>query len=126
LLVLLTQRLTLRHTLHARPTLSALHDTTGAWLGPGAAATALLAQLRVRTAPRRVTLVAAYLGGVLVLHITTPALFGVVPYEVVGKVRVPTLLGRVVPVEVNNDVVYIEEAHLYAPFPYSLLAATTC
>ena len=115
---MLIQRLALRRAFRTRQTLSALHDSSVAWLGVGAAAGALGAQLRVRTAPRGVLAIALYLGGVYVLHVTTPALFDVVPYNVSGTVTLTTSLGRVVPFQATvPGGTLVNESHLYVVVP---------
>ena len=104
MLVLLTQRLALRREFRARQTLSALHDNSNAWLGLGSSATVLWNQLAVRTAPIRVFLIAAYLAGIFVFHITTPALFNVAPYNVTATSTQTTQLGRVIPSTENLEI----------------------
>lgn len=80
-LVLITQQLALRRDFHLRQTLSALHDKQSAWLGIGSSALVLWRQRKVNTALWSVVTVALYLGGIFTLHITTPGLFEVVPFN---------------------------------------------
>ena len=104
MLVLLTQQLALKREFHVSQTLSALHDKSSAWLGVGSSALVLWSQLKVRTAPLRILLIAIYLAGIFVFHITTPSLFNVVPYNVTTTVKQPTQLGRVIPITSNTNV----------------------
>ena len=45
----------------------------------------------------RVFVIAAYLVGIFVFHITTPSLFNVAPYNVTVTVRQTTAQSRVIP-----------------------------
>ncbi|KAJ6498484.1 hypothetical protein C8R47DRAFT_1193929 [Mycena vitilis] len=75
--VYVTQSLSMRRILQTDQTLTAIHDMTAAWAGIGAAAYHLWYQTRVRSSVIGVLSVFFYLGGVLVLHVATPALFAV-------------------------------------------------
>ncbi|KAJ7759986.1 hypothetical protein B0H16DRAFT_1720211 [Mycena metata] len=77
ILVYLTQKLAIRRTLQRKQTLTASHDTISAWSGMGAAAQQLWNQQRIFAAPFALFGVFSYLAGILVLHISTPALFSV-------------------------------------------------
>ncbi|KAJ7800058.1 hypothetical protein B0H14DRAFT_2616551 [Mycena olivaceomarginata] len=74
-LVLVTQKLSMRRNLVTAQPLTATHDTTAAWAGIGSAFLHLCHQKAVRTSITGILSVCLYLGTVLVLHITTPALF---------------------------------------------------
>ncbi|KAJ7738879.1 hypothetical protein B0H14DRAFT_490558 [Mycena olivaceomarginata] len=74
-LVFVTQRLWTRRSLRAHQTLTATHDSAAAWTGIGSALVQLWSQ---RTTPGSIIGVLSvflYLANILVLHITTPALF---------------------------------------------------
>ncbi|KIP09766.1 hypothetical protein PHLGIDRAFT_302484 [Phlebiopsis gigantea 11061_1 CR5-6] len=96
-LVLLTQRLALKREFYVRQALSALHDKSTAWSGIGSSFLTLWGQLRVRTAPVRLFMIASYLAGIFVFHITTPSLFNVAPYNVTTLVKQTTAQSRVIP-----------------------------
>ena len=96
ILVLLTQRPALRRDVHAEQTLSALQDRSKAWLGLGSSVLVLWDKVKLRTAPWWVMLIALYLAGIFVFHITTPSLFDVVPYNATSTTQT-TQLGRVIP-----------------------------
>ncbi|GJE84277.1 hypothetical protein PsYK624_003530 [Phanerochaete sordida] len=85
--VALTQSLAFRNDVYVRQTLTALHDKGRAWLGFGAACMALWDQCRLPATVLGVAGIAVYLLGVLLLHITIPAMLHVVPYNA----SVPTL-----------------------------------
>ncbi|KAJ7863581.1 hypothetical protein B0H13DRAFT_2565026 [Mycena leptocephala] len=74
-LVLVTQKLSMRHSLVTAQPLTATHDSTAAWAGIGSAFIHLWHQKTVRASITGVVVVFLYLGTVLVLHITTPGLF---------------------------------------------------
>ncbi|KAJ7859234.1 hypothetical protein B0H13DRAFT_1901544 [Mycena leptocephala] len=74
-LVLVTQKLSVRHSLVTAQPLTATHDSTAAWAGIGAASLHLWHQKAVRASIIGILSVFLYLGTVLVLHISTPALF---------------------------------------------------
>lgn len=74
-LVLLTQILSMRRSLQKDQTLTATHDNSVAWTGIGSASLLLWDRRTVAASIREVMSPALYLGGILVLHITIPALF---------------------------------------------------
>ncbi|KAJ6556971.1 hypothetical protein DFH09DRAFT_1365415 [Mycena vulgaris] len=74
-LVLVTQKLSLRRSLITNQPLTVTHDSTAAWAGIGSAVLYIWHQKAVRASVAGVLSVFLYLGGILVLHITTPALF---------------------------------------------------
>ncbi|KAJ7025685.1 hypothetical protein C8F04DRAFT_1400476 [Mycena alexandri] len=74
-LVLLTQILSMRRSLQKDQTLTATHDNSVAWTGIGSASLLLWDRRTVAASIRGVMSPALYLGGILVLHITIPALF---------------------------------------------------
>ncbi|KAI6010600.1 hypothetical protein EDC04DRAFT_3145921 [Pisolithus marmoratus] len=81
LLVWLTQRLSVRRELLQYQTLTATHDTTGAWSGLGAALSTVWDQTKLKAAARGVFLVTLYLAGIAVLHITSSSLMSLVPFN---------------------------------------------
>ncbi|KAJ7790824.1 hypothetical protein B0H14DRAFT_3568457 [Mycena olivaceomarginata] len=75
ILVLVTQILSMRRSLQEDQTLTATHDNSVAWTGIGSASLLLWDRGTVPASIRGVMSPALYLGGILVLHITIPALF---------------------------------------------------
>ncbi|KAF7344292.1 hypothetical protein MVEN_01720700 [Mycena venus] len=74
-LVFLTQTLSLRRSLHVDQMLTATHDNAAAWSGIGSAVVYLWHQRTVRASLVSVLFAVLYLGNILGLHVTTPALF---------------------------------------------------
>ncbi|KAJ6491133.1 hypothetical protein C8R45DRAFT_928960 [Mycena sanguinolenta] len=67
----------MRRSVKADQTLTATHDTAAAWAGIGSATSCLWNQRIVPASAGDVLLIFMYLGSILALHITTPALFSV-------------------------------------------------
>ncbi|KAJ7469369.1 hypothetical protein B0H11DRAFT_1868643 [Mycena galericulata] len=80
LLVFVTQRLWMRHSIQKAQTLTATHDHAAAWAGIGAAISHVWYQKAVPASITGVLSVLFYLGGILILHITTPALFSLATF----------------------------------------------
>jgi hypothetical protein len=74
-LVLVTQKLSMRCSLITTQPLTATHDSTAAWAGIGSAFLHFWHQKAVRASITGIGSVFLYLGTVLVLHVTTPGLF---------------------------------------------------
>ncbi|KAJ7312466.1 hypothetical protein DFH08DRAFT_897062 [Mycena albidolilacea] len=74
-LVLVTQKLSMRRNLVTAQPLTATHDNTAAWAGIGSAFLHIWHQKAVRASITGILSVFLYLATVLVLHITTPGLF---------------------------------------------------
>ncbi|KAJ7711552.1 hypothetical protein B0H16DRAFT_1628097 [Mycena metata] len=90
LLVFVTQRLSIRRSLQIHQTITATHDSATAWAGFGSALAQLSCQ---KTIPGSIGVLSAflYLGNILVLHITTPALFSFQTFKLTSSyVRVAT------------------------------------
>jgi hypothetical protein len=81
LLVFLTQRLSIRRDLHMDQTLTATHDNVAAWAGIGSAISHLRYQKAAPSSTVGVLCVVLYLGNILVLHITTPALIALETFD---------------------------------------------
>ncbi|OCH86351.1 hypothetical protein OBBRIDRAFT_828360 [Obba rivulosa] len=97
ILVFVTQRVALRRSLYKKETLTALHDRNTAWLGLGSAAVNWCSQFQEKTSARwNVTATTIYLLGIFALHITTPALFSVGPFDFpnIGPMDVNVTFGR--------------------------------
>ncbi|KAJ6549424.1 hypothetical protein DFH09DRAFT_1169263 [Mycena vulgaris] len=75
LLVFITQTLFMRKSLQTEQTVTATHDTASAWAGIGSASFQIWHQKAVPASIMGVLSAFLYLACVLVLHITTPALF---------------------------------------------------
>ncbi|KAJ7156302.1 hypothetical protein C8R46DRAFT_1040834 [Mycena filopes] len=92
LLVFLTQTLSTRRSLQIKQTVTAIHDSAAAWAGIGSAILHLWRQTAVRGSTFGVLSALVYLGNILVLHITTPALFSVVAFNSSRDILVQTEL----------------------------------
>ncbi|KAJ7469780.1 hypothetical protein B0H11DRAFT_2043369 [Mycena galericulata] len=90
LLVFITQTLSIRRNLQRDQTLTATHDTAAAWAGIGSAIFHLWSQRAVPASVLAVLSTVAYLSSVLVLHITTPALFSLEAFNASRPVIVGT------------------------------------
>ncbi|KAJ7454400.1 hypothetical protein FB451DRAFT_1279822 [Mycena latifolia] len=90
LLVFVTQTLTMRRSLQMDQTLTATHDNAAAWAGIGSAAVHIWHQKAVPASSMGVLTAFLYLGNILVLHITTPALFSIEAFSSQRSVGVGT------------------------------------
>jgi hypothetical protein len=70
----------MRRSLKTFQTLTATHDHAAAWAGIGAAISNVWYQKAVSASIFGVLSVSLYLGNILILHITTPALFSVATF----------------------------------------------
>ncbi|KAF7360033.1 hypothetical protein MVEN_00731000 [Mycena venus] len=89
-LVFITQTLSMRRNLQRDQTLTATHDTAAAWTGIGSALFHLWSQKAVPASVIGVLSTVAYLSSVLILHITTPALFSLEAFNASRPVIVGT------------------------------------
>ncbi|KAJ7674473.1 hypothetical protein B0H14DRAFT_3178118 [Mycena olivaceomarginata] len=89
-LVFVTQRLWTRQSLRADQTLTATHDSAAAWTGIGSALSQIWTQRTVSGSVIGVLSVFLYLANILVLHITTPALFSFETFNSTRPVHVET------------------------------------
>ncbi|KAJ7795059.1 hypothetical protein B0H14DRAFT_2921155 [Mycena olivaceomarginata] len=89
-LVFVTQRLWTRRNLQADRTLTAMHDGAAAWTGIGSALSQLWSQRTTSGSVVGVVSVFLYLANILVLHITTPALFAFETFNSTWPVHVAT------------------------------------
>ncbi|KAJ6491113.1 hypothetical protein C8R45DRAFT_1138180 [Mycena sanguinolenta] len=90
LLVYMSQTLSMRRSVKADQTLTATHDTAAAWAGIGSAISCLWNQRIVTSSLGGVLSLFIYLGSILALHITTPALFSVETFNATQPDRVRT------------------------------------
>ncbi|KAJ7443702.1 hypothetical protein FB451DRAFT_1413538 [Mycena latifolia] len=90
LLVYVTQTLSTRRSLRMDQTLTAIHDSAAAWSGIGAAFVYLWLQTSVRGSLIGVLCALIYLSNILVLHITTPALFSVASFNASHQITIQT------------------------------------
>ncbi|KAJ6485283.1 hypothetical protein DFH09DRAFT_1458006 [Mycena vulgaris] len=90
LLVFVTQTISTRRSLQKDQTLTAAHDTAAAWAGVGSALLHMWCQKTVNASIIGVLSAFLYLGNILVLHISTPALFYLEAYNFTQLVPVPT------------------------------------
>ncbi|KAJ7837059.1 hypothetical protein B0H14DRAFT_2792720 [Mycena olivaceomarginata] len=93
-LVLVTQKLSMRRSLVTAQPLTTTHDSTAAWAGIGSAFLCLWHQKAVRSSITGILSVFLYLGTVLVLHITTPTLFSL---ETFNSTSTPVVLTEGLP-----------------------------
>ncbi|KAJ7167907.1 hypothetical protein C8R46DRAFT_1350814 [Mycena filopes] len=77
LLVFVTQTLWMRRSLQVEQTLTATHDHAAAWTGIGSAMLHIWRQKTVAASWTGTLAVFLYLGNILALHISTPALFSI-------------------------------------------------
>ncbi|KAJ7437394.1 hypothetical protein FB451DRAFT_178349 [Mycena latifolia] len=89
-LVLVTQTLSIRRSLQMDQTLTATHDNSAAWAGVGSAILHVWHQKAVPASVIGVLSTFLYLGTILVLHITTPALVSLQTFNSSRSVLVPT------------------------------------
>ncbi|KAJ7795989.1 hypothetical protein B0H14DRAFT_2917004 [Mycena olivaceomarginata] len=89
-LVFVTQQLWTRRNLQADRTLTAMHDSAASWTGIGSALSQLWSQRTTSGSVVGVVSVFLYLANILVLHITTPALFAFETFNSTWPVHVAT------------------------------------
>ncbi|KAJ7436264.1 hypothetical protein B0H11DRAFT_2294984 [Mycena galericulata] len=89
-MVVVVQTLAMRLNLHSTKTLTAAHDTASAWAGIGSAVLSLLGQRSLRSSLVGVLSAVLYLGNIMVLHVTTPALFSVQTFNSTRSIPVQT------------------------------------
>ncbi|KAJ6542093.1 hypothetical protein DFH09DRAFT_1322719 [Mycena vulgaris] len=90
LLVFVTQTISVRYSLQKNQTLTATHDNAAAWAGIGSAVFHIWHQKAVPASLLGVLCTFLYLGNILVLHITTPALFSLETFTSYTSVPVGT------------------------------------
>ncbi|KAJ6606125.1 hypothetical protein DFH09DRAFT_1353339 [Mycena vulgaris] len=90
LLVFVTQTLSTKQDLQTHQTLTATHDNAAAWTGLGSAVLYIWNQKAVPASIMGVVSVFLYLGNIMILHITTPALFSLEAFNASRQVFVPT------------------------------------
>ncbi|KAJ7156399.1 hypothetical protein C8R46DRAFT_431094 [Mycena filopes] len=128
LLVFVTQTLFIRRSLQITQPLTAIHDTSAAWTGIGSAVLHLWRQSAVPGAALGVITALLYLGNILVLHMSSPALFSVVAFNT--SISVPVGIESHLPVRFNSDTAdilnvfdpYVQGALYFLP---SVLGNTT-
>ncbi|KAK0470279.1 uncharacterized protein EV420DRAFT_103005 [Desarmillaria tabescens] len=92
-LVFVSQQLATRRNLQTRQTLTATHDNISAWTGLGAALLAIWRQTSIAASVVGALCVAAYFVFAAVLHITTPAIFSLQPFNTTRYTAISTTLG---------------------------------
>ncbi|KAJ7695561.1 hypothetical protein B0H16DRAFT_1842898 [Mycena metata] len=90
LLVFVTQTLWMRRSLQVDRTLTAMHDHAAAWTGIGSAMLHIWHQKTVAASLTGTFTVFLYLGNILVLHISTPALFSLQTFNFTRPLLVET------------------------------------
>ncbi|KAJ7144607.1 hypothetical protein C8R44DRAFT_846317 [Mycena epipterygia] len=86
-----TQKLAMHQNLQAEQTLTATHDNVASWNGLGSAISTLFRQSDVPASIIGTWAIVGYLGCISALHITTPALFSVVAFNMSIPHTVQTL-----------------------------------
>ncbi|KAJ6509820.1 hypothetical protein DFH09DRAFT_1198507 [Mycena vulgaris] len=89
LLVFITQKLAIRSYLQRSSTLTATHDNIMAWSGIGSALSTAYHQLSIPASVSGTLAVFAYLGGIAILHVTTPTLLSVATVNISTSSSVP-------------------------------------
>ncbi|KAJ6503856.1 hypothetical protein C8R45DRAFT_973929 [Mycena sanguinolenta] len=89
-LVFLIQKLSMRKSLHESQTLTTTHDNAAAWAGIGSALSRVWYQKAVPASLSGVFSAFFYLGNILALHITTPALFSLQTFNSSRSISVTT------------------------------------
>ncbi|KAJ6610787.1 hypothetical protein B0H10DRAFT_1953592 [Mycena sp. CBHHK59/15] len=116
-LVYMTQTLATRRNLQAHHTLTATHDITAAWSGIGSAVTPLWKQKTVLASVPGVLSVLLYLGNIMALHITTPALFSLQTFNSSQLITVQTQgLPNINNTEIENMLNYTQLVTGLFPF----------
>ncbi|KAJ7762998.1 hypothetical protein B0H16DRAFT_1883880 [Mycena metata] len=90
LLVFVTQTLWMRRSLRADKTLTAMHDHAAAWTGIGSAMLHIWHQKTAAASLTGTFTVFLYLGNILILHISTPALFSLQTFNFTRPLQVET------------------------------------
>ncbi|KAJ7733529.1 hypothetical protein B0H16DRAFT_1468119 [Mycena metata] len=90
LLVFVTQTLWMRRSLQMDRTLTAMHDHAAAWTGIGSAMRHVWHQKTTAASLTGTFAVFLYLGNILILHISTPALFSLQTFNFTRPVQVET------------------------------------
>ncbi|KAJ6491072.1 hypothetical protein C8R45DRAFT_1213169 [Mycena sanguinolenta] len=105
LLVYVSQTLSMHRNIKLDQTLTATHDTAAAWTGIGSAISCLWNQRIVPASLGGVLLIFMYLGSILALHITTPALFSVETFNAtrLDQVRAQGLPAYTWPSDLSPD-----------------------
>ncbi|KAJ7123460.1 hypothetical protein C8R44DRAFT_735107 [Mycena epipterygia] len=121
LLVFVTQTLSMRRNLQMDQTLTATHDNAAAWAGIGSSVFYLWYQKVVPASILGIFSVFLYLANILILHVTTPALFSLETFNLSRPVGVKT---RGLPAynwsaNVENDLGHLESD--YAPLSLHFL-----
>ncbi|KAJ7079920.1 hypothetical protein C8R43DRAFT_344838 [Mycena crocata] len=90
LLVWVTQSLAMRQALQTQATLTSIHDTTAAWSGIGSGILALWSQRSVRASVSGVLRAVLYLGTIMAVQDTMPALFSLQTFNSTTSLPVVT------------------------------------
>ncbi|KAJ6528990.1 hypothetical protein B0H19DRAFT_1274610 [Mycena capillaripes] len=121
LLVFVTQTLSTKQDLQTHQILTATHDNAAAWTGLGSAVLYIWNQKAVPASMMGVFSVFLYLGNIMILHITTPALFSLEAFNASRQVFVlteglPTINH---PSVCHNDITFFTTGSLYyLPYIY--------
>lgn len=81
---MLTQSLALHKLVSGRHTLTYIHDAMSAWAGIGSAIIGLWRQYSSISTLLGIVHITAYLACISALHVTTPSLFSLVPFNKMG------------------------------------------
>jgi len=105
ILVTLTQRLGLLRALHRRQSLTTLSDASSAWSGLGSALVSLWNNTHMPAGVVSSTIITAYLGCALVLHVVSSSIMSMAPtgYQTVQNVSAPIWVMRGWPVNLSKE-----------------------
>jgi hypothetical protein len=106
LLLMMTQRIALRHAVLQPQNLTTLHDRSNAWLGLGATVGVMWKQ---RGLSHHITLTVLYLGLLFGLHNTIPTLLNVVYLDKLSLVN--ATIAQVTPISTSLYVVFHHPFH---------------
>ncbi|KAH7925781.1 hypothetical protein BV22DRAFT_407129 [Leucogyrophana mollusca] len=93
LLIYTTQRVSFSRTLFQRQSVAAIHDTTGAWVGLGAAFDSLWQQTKIITSPLKILAVTTYLLCITTLHISSSSVLQLQNFNSTVSASVTTVVG---------------------------------
>ncbi|KAH7919915.1 hypothetical protein BV22DRAFT_839322 [Leucogyrophana mollusca] len=93
LLIYTTQRVSFSRTLFRRQSVASIHDTTGAWVGLGAAFDSLWQQTKIVTSPLKILAVTAYLLCITTLHISSSSVLQFQNFNNTVSASVTTVVG---------------------------------
>ncbi|KAJ7888744.1 hypothetical protein B0H13DRAFT_2042086 [Mycena leptocephala] len=115
LLVFVTQTLWMRRSMQLDQTLTATHDHAAAWAGIGAAISCIQHQKALPASIGGIVSIFLYLGNILVLHITIPAVLSLATFKFpisspVGTNSLPDFNRSLVELSITNGVALLDNS----------------